>query len=514
MPTQRVSMRKTREILRLGWGRGLPGRQVARSCRVSPSTVSGALSRATVAGLSWPLPEELDDAALEALLYPGQKARSGRAEPDYPAIYRELKRKSVTLRLLWQTYREQYPDDGYGYSCFCERYRQWRKKLDVTMRQVHRAGEKLFVDYAGQTVGVTNRDTGEVTQMQVFVATLGASNFTYVEVHKSQDLHSWIGGHMRAFEYFSGVPAICVPDNLKAGVTRPCFYEPDVNPTYGEMAAHYDTVVIPTRTRKPRDKAKVENGVLQAERWILAPLRDQTFHTVGELRRAIAERLEWLNNRPLSKLDGTRRSLWLEIDRPALKPLPTKRYEVAEWKTKVAVNIDYHIEFGRHYYSVPYQLARERVDVRATGSTVECFYKGKRVASHVRSHERGRHTTKSEHMSSSHRRHAEWSPSRLIDWAGTIGPNTAKLVEVVLKSRPHPEQGYRSCLGILRLAKKHSGERLEAACARACFFKTHSYRSVDSILKTGLDSQPITPPKPPPAPTIEHENIRGGDAYH
>lgn len=514
MPAQRLSMRKTREILRLAWGQRLPGRQVARSCHVSPSTVSGALSRATVAGLSWPLPDDLDDDALEALLYPGPKARTGRAQPDYKETYREMKRKGVTLRLLWQEYRERHPDDGFGYSCFCEGYRRWRKKLDTTMRQEHRAGEKVFVDYAGQTIGITDRDTGEVTEMQVFVATLGASNFTYVEVHRAQDLHSWVGGHMRAFEYFGGVPSICVPDNLKAGVTRPCFYEPDLNPTYQEMAEHYDTVVLPTRTRKPRDKAKVENGVLQAERWILAPLRKQTFHTLGELRRAIAERLEWLNNRPLSKLDGTRRSLWRELDRPALKPLPAKRYEVATWKTKVAVNIDYHIEFDRHYYSVPYQFAGHRMDVRATSTTVECFHKGQRVASHVRSVQRGRHTTNREHMSSAHRRHAEWSPSRLIKWAETIGPNTADLVKLVIESRRHPEQGYRSCLGILRLAKKHSTERLEAACMRALFFKTHSYRSVESILKTGLDAKPLAPAKPPPPPPIEHENIRGGEAYH
>ena len=513
MPAQRLSMRKTREILRLAWGRGLASRQVARSVRVSPSTVMAALSRATVAGLSWPLPEELDDAALDALLYPGQKARRGRPEPDYAVMYRELKKKGVTLQLLWQSYREQHPDDGYGYSCFCERYRRWRKKLDVTMRQEHRAGDKLFVDYAGQTIGVTDRDTGEVTDYQVFVATLGASNFTYVELHSSQDLHSWIGGHMRAFEYIGGVPAVSVPDNLKAGVTKACFYEPDINPTYQEMAEHYDTVVIPTRVAKPRDKAKVENGVLQVERWVLAPLRNQTFHTLGELKRAVAERLEWLNDRPLSKLDGTRRSLWRELDRPALKPLPTKRYEVSEWKPKVAVNIDYHVEFERHYYSVPYQLVGERVDVRATSTTVECLYKGKRVASHVRGHKRGHHTTKAEHMPSSHRRHAEWTPSRLINWASTIGPKTAQLVELIINNRPHPEQGYRACLGIIRLHKLHGKERLEAACARAYFFKTHSYRSVESILKTGLDSQPLTPPTQTPSPAIEHDNIRGSEAY-
>jgi transposase len=487
---------------------------VGRSCNVSPSTVHDTVARARLAGLSWPLPDDMDDAALEALLYPGPRGRAGRPEPDYPQMYRELKRKGVTLQLLWLEYREDHPDDGLGYSCFCGRYRRWRKQLDLTMRQEHQAGEKVFVDYAGQTIGVTDPLTGEVTDYQVFVATLGASNFTYVEVHEAQSLRCWVGGHMRAFEYFHGVSAVTVPDNLKAGVTKACLYEPDINPTYQEMAEHYDTVVIPTRKRKPRDKAKVENGVQQVERWVLAPLRNQTFHNVAELRTAIAERREWLNDRPLSKLAGTRRSLWREIDRPALKPLPAKRFEMCEWKPNVGVNIDYHIEFDGHYYSVPYTLRTKRVDVRATATTVECIFRSKRVASHLRSYQRGRHTTKPEHMPSSHRRHAEWSPSRLIRWASTIGPNTAALVEQIMQSRPHPEQGYRSCLGILRLAKRHSPERLEAACTRACRFKTHSYRSVESILKTGLDRRPLPEPPPSPAPPIEHDNIRGAEVYN
>ena len=512
MPTQRLTMRKTREILRLRWGLGLAGRRVAVSCNVSPSTVYDTTARATRAGLSWPLPEEMDDEALEALLYPGPHHTKRRPAPDFAAMYRQLKQKGVTLQLLWLEYRERYPDDGYSHTQFCERYRQWRKKLSVTMRQSHRAGEKLFVDYAGQTIGVTDPTTGEMTLYQVFVAVLGASNYTFVEVHESQNLRSWIGGHARAFEYFGGVTEVTVPDNLKAGVTKPCFYEPDVNPTYQEMAEHYGTVVIPARVRKPRDKAKAENAVLQVERWVLAPLRKQTFHSVGELRAAIAERREWLNHRPLSKLDGTRRSLFEEIDKPALKSLPATRYTPSEWKPNVGVNIDYHVDFDRHYYSVPYTLAGKRVDVRATSTTVECFHKGRRIASHLRSYQRGRHTTKPEHMPAAHRRHAEWSPSRMIRWATTIGPNAAKLVETILESRPHPEQGYRSCLGIIRLGKKYGNDRLEAACARARAIRSHSYRSVASILKTGLDSQPLTAPTE--QPPIVHANIRGADTYH
>ncbi len=513
MPAHRLSMRKTREILRLRWGLGLAGRMAARSCKVSASTVHDVLARAKLAGLSWPLPAELDDAALEALLYPGKPASRHRPLPDCAAMYRELRQKGVTLQLLWHEYRMRYPDDGLGYSAFCERYRAFRKKLEVTMRQEHRAGEKMFVDYAGQTVGVTDPETGEVTQLQVFVATLGASNYTYCEVHASQDLRCWTMAHMRAFEFFGGVPEATVPDNLKAGVSKPCFYEPDVNPTYQELAEHYGTVVLPTRVRKPRDKAKVENAVLQVERWVLAPLRKQIFFNVTELRRAVAERLQWLNNRPLSKLNGTRRSLFNELDKPALKPLPTRRYSPSEWKN-AAVNIDYHVEYDRHYYSVPYTLARKRVDIRATSTTIECIYNNKRVALHRRNYnKRNRFTTKPEHMPSAHHRHLEWSPSRLIRWASTIGPNTERMAEAVLKARPHPEQGYRSCLGILRLSKKYGHSRLEAACSRALTIKSYSYRSVESILKNGLDQQPIDTKGPIKPEPIQHNNIRGADYY-
>jgi transposase len=475
--------------------------------------VSSAVARARLASLSWPLPEGLDDAELEARLYPGQQPVKPRAELDFAAIYRELKRgDGVTLQLLWYEYRQRELD-GYGYSQFCSLFRGWRKQLDVVMRQSHRGGDKLFVDYAGQTLGVTDRDTGEVTELQVFVATLGASNYTYAELHESQSLRYWLGGHMRAFEYFGGVPAVTVPDNLKAGVTKPCFYEPDINPAYQEMAEHYGTVVIPARVRKPRDKAKVENAVLQVERWVLAPLRKQTFHSVAEARAAVRERLEWLNNRPLSKLDGSRRSLFEELDKPALKPLPAHRYAMSEWKPAVAVHIDYHIEFDRHYYSVPHTHVGKRVDVRATATTVECLLGGVRIALHVRSYKRGRHTTKTEHMPQHHRRYADWSPERLVKWASSIGPHAAELVKKILASRAHPEQGYRSCLGVMRLGKTYGEARLEAACRRACAFATYNYRSVSSILRAGLDTQPLRPTAPTEPHPIEHPNIRGADAY-
>jgi transposase len=515
MPAERLSMRNTREILRLRWGLGRSIRETARSCGVGTTTVHDAIARARAARLSWPLPPDLDDAALERRLYPppGTAVRD-RAVPDFATMYRELKRRGVTLELLWQEYRQQHAENGYGYSRYCDLYRHWRGQLDLVMRQEHRAGEKLFVDYAGMPVEVIDARTGEIKTYPVFVAALGASSFTYAEACEGQDKHSWIEAHIHTYSYIGGVAAITVPDNLKAGVTTPDLYEPELNPAYREMAEHYDTTIIPARIRRPKDKAKVENAVQQVERWVLAPLRDQRFFSLAEANRAIWERLEWLNDRPFSKLDGSRRSLWLEIDRPALKPLPARRFEISQWKINVGVNIDYHVDFERHYYSVPYQLVGKRVDIRATATVVEAFHNGRRVASHLRSHVRGRFTTDPAHRPDSHRRYAQWSPSRLVRWAEKIGPHTATVVEEVMRRRPHPEQGFRSCLGLIRLADRYSPERLELACRRAQAIASPSYHSVKSILKNGLDSQPLADhAQPPSTPPLEHENIRGASYY-
>jgi transposase len=429
------------------------------------------------------------------------------------SLHQELKKKGVTLQLLWHEYKEKCPE-GYQYSQFCRLYHQWAEKLDPCLRQEYRAGEKLFVDYAGQTMEVIDSETGEIHQAQIFVATLGASNYTFAEATLSQDLPSWIQCHVHAFEFFQGVTEILVPDNLRDAVTRSCRYEPDLNASYREMAEHYGAVIIPARVAKPRDKAKVESGVLQVERWVLAPLRHRSFFSFAELNEAIQEQLEFLNNRPFEKLQGTRKSLFESLEKSSLQPLPIHRFVFAEWKTP-RVNIDYHIEVDRHYYSVPYQLIHEKVEVRLTNTTVEVFFKGRRVASHLRSYLPGKHTTSSEHMPKSHQKHLKWTPSRLIQWAGTIGPHTQKLLAFILENRPHPEQGYRSCLGVLRLRKRYSPERLEAACARALAFKAYSYKNVESILKNGLDQQPLESSSSSQTclPLLEHENLRGRQYY-
>jgi transposase len=506
-------MRKIKEILRLKWECKLSNRQIGKSCSASHSTVADYLLRAKMAGLSWPLAPELDDAAIENLLFPVTQnpVPANRKMPDMGYLYHEMKKKSVTLQLLWYEHKQANPD-AYQYSQFCNLYRQWVKKLDVTLRQEHRAGEKLFIDYAGQTVPLVERKTGEITEAQIFVATLGASNYTFAEASISQDLPSWINSHVHAFEFFGGCTEILVPDNLKSGVTHPCRYEPDINPTYLDLAEHYDTTVIPARTKKPRDKAKVESGVFVAERWILAALRNHTFFSLAELNQLIAQKLEDLNNRKFQKLDTTRRKLFETIDKPALKPLPSRPYEYAEWK-KARVNIDYHIEIYRHYYSVPYQLAREQVDVRITANTVEVLFKNQRVASHKRSYIPSKSTTVKEHMPKSHQKYLEWTPSRIIRWAGKNGPNTQKLVTHILDSRPHPEQGFRSCLGIMSLAKHYSPERLENACYRAFMIKGFSYKNVKSILKNGLDHQSNLFDETENASPLTHDNIRGKDYY-
>ncbi len=512
MSRERLSMRTIKEVLRLRFEHGLSHRAIGQSCGIGLSTAREYIVRAKAAGLSWPLPEGMDDGALERLLFPPplKPGEADRALPHWPAVHRELRRPGVTLQLLWQEYRAVHPE-GYGYSRYCELYRAWAKTLDVTMCFEHKAGETLYVDYAGPTMEVTNPQTGEVIEVHVFVAAQGASNYTYAEATWTEGLRDWIGAHVRALEYFGGVNAVVVPDNTKAAVTSPHRYEPELNKTYADWAQHYGCAVIPARALKARDKAKVEAAVQGVERWVMAPLRNRTFFSLAELNQALREQLETYNHRPFQKLEGSRKSLFEELDRPALKPLPVTRYEFAQWK-QATVHIDYHVEVDKHRYSVPYQLVHKKVDVRSTHSTVEVFFKGKRVASHRRNPKKGGFSTLKEHMPKSHQEYAEWTPDRLIRWARKTGEHTERLVEQILASRPHPQQGFRACLGILRLSKPYGQDRLEAACKRALHINSLSYKSLESILKNGLDQKPL-PQKQPDAPAIEHTNVRGPQYY-
>ncbi|MCP4549306.1 MAG: IS21 family transposase [bacterium] len=511
MPAERLSMRKVREVLRLSWGGKLSTRAVARSCGIGRTTVREYLQRAIGAGLSWPLPEGLSDGELEALLFPPPVSADNapRPLPDWKALHKELKRKGVTLFLLWEEYKAVHPE-GYEYSRFCDLYRQWAGKLPVWMRQEHKAGEKLFVDYAGMTMPVTNQQTGEVRQAQIFVATLGASNYTYAEAAWTQTLPDWIASHVRALEFLGAVPSLIVPDNLRSGVSYSCRYDPDANPTYRDFAEHYGTAILPARAAKPKDKAKVEAGVLGIERRVLAKLRNRTFFSLTELNQAISALLVEYNRRPFQQLEGSRRSLFEKLDKPALMPLPPTRYEYAEWK-KARVNLDYHVRIDDHYYSVPYRLVKQEVHIRLTNTVAEIFHNGQRVASHFRAHTKHRHTTKKEHMPEGHRAHAEWTPERVIRWVGQAGQATGEVAERIIASRAHPEQGFRACMGIKRLGETYGTDRLEAACQRALAIQSPSYRSVKSILENGLDRKPLDSPSEPPP--IEHENVRGADYY-
>jgi transposase len=508
-------MRRVREILRLKHECGASDRAIGRSLGIARSTVALTLDRVAAAGLAWPLSATLSDRVLEALLYADAGSRQGvrrKAEPDWTHVHRELRRPGVTLMLLWEEYRAREPG-GYGYSRWCDLYRTWEGRLSPTMRQVHPAGERLFVDYAGQTVEVVDGRTGEVRQAQVFVAAMGASSYTYAEATWTQTLPDWIGSHTRALAFFGGVPAQLVPDNPRVGVDRANWYEPGLNRTYLDLATHYGTAILPARVRRPRDKAKVEVAVLVVERWILARLRHRRFFSLAELNEAMALLVTDLNARPMRRLGVSRRDLFLELDHPALKPLPAQAYEYAEWRLR-RVSLDYHVDIDGHYYSVPYRLIRDQVEARLTARTVEIFHKGERVAVHLRGTGRGRHTTVPDHMPSAHRRHAEWTIERIQRTAARIGPSTARLLSIILESRPHPEQGYRACLGILRLARQYGEPRLEAACERGLDIGARSYGSIQSILKNGLDRQPRRPSRQGELVLPDHPNIRGPHYYH
>ena len=520
MPRKRVSMRKIREVLRLKWSQGLSNRQVAKSCKIGKTTVSDYVQLAELAGLSWPLPEEMDDEQLEAKLFAPVEVSQKDAVPvpDWAVVHKELKRKGVTKFLLWQEYKLEHPS-GFAYSTFNQRYRDWCAGNNLSMRQHHRAGENLYVDYAGMTVDITDSATGEIKTAQVFVGALGASNYTYTEATWTQGSEDWIASHCRMLSFLGGVPEIIVPDNLKSGVTKASYYEPDVNKTYLDFAEHYDVAIIPTRVRKPKDKAKVEKAVQVVERQILAPLRNRTFFSLAEANEAIALLLVEMNNKQMQKQPWSRNDLFEELEKPVLRELPKEKYVLAHWK-QATVYMDYHVALDGFYYSVPHQYVQKRVDIRHTQTTVEVFYKSKRIATHIKQFvKRGRkHITVKEHMPEQHSYCDEWTPQRFIRWAEKIGPYTAEFITTLIDSRKHPQQSFRACMGVMQLAKSYTEERLEAACHRACFLRSYSYKSVESILQKKLDAEILPTPLNPTENHQEltqqhHQNVRGPDYY-
>ena len=507
-------MRKISEVLRLK-AAGLSVREITGSTGVHRTTVHEYLARATAAGLSWPLPPDLDEAAVEAKLFPPATVElaARRPVPGWREVHRELKRgRHVTLQLLWLEWRESHPD-GWGYSQFSLHYHRWLGLQDVVMRLEYAAGDRVFVDFAGDRMSIVDAATGAVTEVEIFVAVLGCSGLLYVEATRGQDLRSWLLAHTRMYEAWGGVPRVTVPDNLKSGVTKACRYEPEINRSYLQMARHFNTVILPARAGHPRDKAAAEAGVLVAERRVLAPLRHRRFFSLGELNEAITDKTAEVNDHPFRGQPTSRRDLFVDLERAALQPLPSTRYEFTEIKVATA-NIDYHVEFDDRFYSVPYQLVRQKLEVWATATTVEVYHGHRRVASHVREYGRRRYITEPTHMPASHRAHLEWTPSRLIRWAGTVGPSVAEMTERILESRPHPEHGYRACLGLMSLARRHGPDRVVAACSRALAVNAISYTSVRSILQQNLDRLPLPPAElsvVPPPPT--HENLRGADYY-
>ena len=512
MPKNGVTIRKMKEILRLYFDAKLSMHKIAKSLSVSSSVVHKYIKQAKALGIEWPLPDRItNDEELLTLLGSTQNSLENEESIDYQTIHKEFKRKGVTLQLLWEEYHDAKLIT-LSYSQFCRRYRSWQGKQPSSMKQTHKAGDKTFIDYSGMTFRIIDPETGEIRAAEVFIGVLGASNYTYAEATWSQKLQDWIASHVRMFEYFGGVTALLVPDNLKSAINKPCRYEPDVNPTYAELVSHYNTAVLPARPYKPKDKSKAEGGVLLVQRWILAKLRNEMFVGLPQLNTAIRKLLIALNNKPFKKMPGSRASLFETLDKPELRSLPKFRYEYKDYK-QAKVHVDYHIELEGHYYSVPFRHVGKRVEIWYNQNIVESFYKGKQIAIHARSNIKGQHTTLLEHMPKSHQKQSQWSKPRFLNWAGSIGENTQKIANHILDSKDHEEQGFRACLGLLKLGKKHSNERLESACHYAWLNNLRTRESVQSIIKKDLDKQTgleiINLSKP-----ITHENIRGSGYYH
>ena len=506
-------MRKIREVLRLRHAAGLSIRQIKASTKLSVGAIQKLLAKADALGLSWPLPPELDDNQLARLLYPGADTRASRRlqVPDWSVIHQELKRKGMTKQLLWEEYTQQYPNRCYSYSQFCDRYRHWCGLQKSSMRQSHQAGEKCFVDYCGPTVPIINASTGEIRQAQIFVGVLGASNYTYAEATLTQSLPDWLGSHVRMCNYFGGTSAMIVPDNLRSGVSKACRYDPELNPAYQQWAEHYQVAVVPARPYKPKDKAKAEVGVQIVERWILARLRHHTFFSLAELNQCIRALLDELNQKPFKQLPGNRRQAFEQLDQPALKPLPRYPYRYVDIKP-VKVNIDYHVQYRQHHYSVPHQYVGETLVLHASDTLITLCFRQQSVATHARKHRPGM-TTEPAHMPRRHQKHQQWTPGRLKHWAHDIGSETLKWVTTQLETKAHPEQAYRVCLGLLNLSRTYPRERLEAACRIANQAGLVRLKQVKSILSSNRDQLPEQLDLDTELPQ-DHENIRGPRTFH
>jgi transposase len=506
-------MRKIRDVLRLHYAAKLSIRQIQTSTKISLGQIHKLLVKAEEMGLEWPLPDHLDDTQLARMFYPGSdSSASGRfVVPVWSEVHQELKRKEVTLQLLWEEYTHQYPNRCYSYSQYCERYCQWKKKQRRSMRQAHKAGEKCFVDYCGPTLSIVDHNTGEVREAQVFVGVLGASNYTYAEATRTQSLQDWLGSHVRMLEYYGGCPEIIVPDNLKSGVSKACRYDPDLNPAYQQWAAHYDVAIIPARPYAPKDKAKAEVAVQIVERWIMARLRKQTFFSLAEANRCIRALLDELNLKPFKQLPGNRLQAFNQLDRPALKPLSRQAYHYVDIKP-VRVNIDYHVQYKQHHYSVPHQFVGESLELHASDQLITLFFRQQQVACHPRKHHPGM-TTDSGHMPVRHQKHHQWTPERLRSWGKSIGPETYQWIDRQLTLKDHPEQAYRVCLGLLNLSREFSSVRLESACQIANREDLMRLRHVKSILKSNRDQLSHQEACALSLPQ-DHDNIRGPGHFH
>lgn len=508
MPARRLTMRKLKETLRLKFEKGLKHRQIAAACRISAGTVSDIFSRFRASGLKWN--EGLTDEQLTEALYPKVNVGEQRPEPDWSYVHRELRRKDLhmTRALLWEEYKRAEAK-GYGYSMFCDLYGKWLEKVEPVMRQVHKFGEKCFVDFAGDTVPIYV--DGQVRQAQLFVGVLGGSNYTYCDLSWSQSMPDWIELHNRMLGHFGGCPEIIVPDNLKSGVTKACHYEPSVNLTYEEFAKHNGVAVVPTRARKPKDKAKVENAVLHVERQVLARLRNRTFYSLQEAKEAVFQEMATLNNKPFQKLPESRQAMFEKYERPVLRPLPKRPFEFGEWKART-VGVDYHLEFEGSHYSVPFELCKERVEIRVTSRVLEVLHGGVRVALHERAKEAGQTFTKSEHMPPNHRFYHDFNVDDAREKLERPGPYSRYFLEALLNRELHDEQRKRLCQGLLKSLRAYSHERYESACQRGLRTGAISCDSIASILKLGLDRAELDSVKNV-VPIGHHENVRGSDYY-